>query len=138
MLQALILAHLKAQLTGVNIKGAATLSAVQSAKPVLPAVFIVMTHEQGVNTRYLSGQIAQKRAANFTVITAVTNLRDAIGEAASTDLVTLRKQVDAALFGWSPDGTTLAPIIFNNGNSAGFIDQELWWQDHYTTEFDRR
>lgn len=138
MLQALIIQRLKSQLTRVNIQAAASLAAVQAAAPMLPAIFVVITGEQGGAARYLSGAVAQNRSLSFTLIAAVKNQRDAQGEAASIDMLALRKKIDSALFGWSPDAAVYSPIIFNNGNTAGFIDQELWWQDHYSTEFDRR
>lgn len=49
----------------------------------------------------------------------------------------LRAQTDAALFGWLPDELH-SPLVFSSGKLLGLLDNELWWQDEYTTEFDRR
>lgn len=137
MLQNLIIARLLDKVSTRHIYAAASLAAVQAASPLMPAVFVLSTGEQGGDTRYLSGTVAQKRIASFTIISAVKNVRDAHGAAASSDMIQLRSQIDDALFGWTPDAA-YSPIIFSQGASAGFIDQELWWQDHYSTLFDRR
>jgi len=139
MLRDLIIARLKAQVSGLRKVGtAADLAGAQAdTQNQFPCAFVLVLAEQGGAPRYMSGLTAQKRTPRIAVVLAVKNVRDMIGNASGGDMELLRQQTDAALFGWMPDGDH-APLIFASGKLMGLLGGELWWQDEYTTEFDRR
>lgn len=139
MIRDLIIAHLKAQIPTLKRVGSATdlASAKTDIKSAMPCAYVMQLAEQGGAIRYMTGVVAQKRIQRYAVVLMVRNVRDATGLAASIDMDALRLLTDAALFGWIPDATH-SPLIFTGGKLLGLFDGELWWQDEYTTEFDRR
>lgn len=140
MLSDLIIARLKAQVPALHYVGRAVdLTAAQKEmKPAMfPAAFVLPLSETGGAPRYMTGVVAQKRTAGFSVVLVVRNLRDLSGAAASSDIEALRQLTDAALFGWVPDATHNA-MIYNKGAMICLLQEELWWQDEYSTSFDRR
>jgi hypothetical protein len=138
MLRDLIIAHLKAQVPSLKKVGMAMdLNAAMNETKQFPCAFVMSIAETGAANRYMTGAVAQKRTQRIAVLLAVRNVRDATGQAADTDMDALRSQTDAALFGWQANDTH-SPLVFSAGKIMGLINGNLWWQDEYTTEFDRR
>jgi len=138
MLRDLIIERLK---TGVpalkRVSSAADLASAKADAKQFPCAYVMTLAEQGGEARYMTGLVAQRRIVKIGVVLAVKNVRDATGMAAGGDMDALRSQTDAALFGWRPDNDHEA-LIFSGGKLLALIDGEVWWQDEYTTEFDRR
>lgn len=139
MLTELIIARLQAKVPALLFVGSAAdvPSGATGMRNQVPCAYVYNMSESGTDSRYLTGMVAQKRQQRVAVALVVKNVRDMQGAAASQDMDALRVQTDAALFGWTPDAV-YAPLIFVSGRFLGFKDGQLWWQDEYTTHFDRR
>ena len=139
MLRELVIARLRAQVPDLRRVGSALdlAGARAEIKGQYPCAFVMTVAEAGGPARYMTGRVAQKRTPRIAVVLMVRNMRDGTGLAASSDMDALRAQTDAALFGWLPDELH-SPLVFSSGKLLGLLDNELWWQDEYTTEFDRR
>lgn len=138
MLRDLVIERLKANIPALrNVSTAADLASAKIDAKQFPCAYVLLLAEQGGAARYMTGLVAQQRIQRIGVVLAVRNVRDAVGSAASVDMDALRTQTDAALFGWKPDEAHEA-LIFSSGKLLALIDGEIWWQDEYTTEFDRR
>lgn len=139
MLRDFIIARLKAQIPALKRVGKAVdLAAAKADVSVaFPRAYVMTLGESGGAIRYMSSTVAQKRVMRIGVVLMVKNVRDTIGSATGNDMDALRQLTDAALFGWAAD-TTHSPLVFNRGSLLGLVGGELWWQDEYTTEFDRR
>lgn len=139
MLRDLIIARLKTQVPALKRVGKAVDLAAAKAdvSVVFPRAYVMTLGENGGTSRYASGTVAQKRVVRIGVVLMVKNVRDTTGNATSNDMDALRLLTDAALFGWEADAAH-SPLIFNRGSLLGLVEGDLWWQDEYTTEFDRR
>lgn len=139
MLRDLVIARLKTQVPALKKVGMAIDLAAAKTDPskAFPRAYVMTLAEAGGGNRYLSGFVAQKRTQRIGVVLMVSNVRDTTGETTGGDMDALRSLTDAALFGWSADDAH-APLIFARGSLLGLIEGQLWWQDEYTTEFDRR
>lgn len=139
MLRDLVIARLKAQVPALKRVGMAIDLAAAKAdiSVAFPRAYVMTLGENGGTSRYLSGAVAQKRSVRIGVVLMVKNVRDNVGAATTSDMDALRQVTDAALFGWGADDAH-SPLIFMRGSLLGLAEGELWWQDEYTTEFDRR
>lgn len=133
-----IIARLKAQLTGfVLIAGAGELDAAIETIPAVPAAFVMPLSELA-DAPDLVGVHHQRVTQEFAVVLVVSNLRDAAGAAAATELQTRRLAVRAALVGWVPDALTGETVAFTSGRVLRFADQRLWWTDEFRVMTDYR
>jgi hypothetical protein len=139
MLRDLVIARLKAQVPALKRVGMAIDLAAAKAdiSVAFPRAYVMTLGENGGTSRYLSGAVAQKRSVRIGVVLMVKNVRDNVGTATASDMDALRQVTDSALFGWGADDAH-SPLIFARGSLLGLAEGELWWQDEYTTEFDRR
>lgn len=139
MLRDLVIARLKAQVPALKKVGMAIDLAAAKTDPskAFPRAYVMTLAEAGGSSRYLSGTVAQKRTQRVGIVLMVSNVRDTVGIATSQDMDALRLVTDGALFGWGPDDAH-SPLLFARGTLLGLIEGQLWWQDEYTTEFDRR
>ncbi len=138
MLRDLVIERLKADMPSLRKVGtAADLAAARTDAKQFPCAYVLTLSERGSSARFMTGLVAQQRIQRIGLVLAVRNVRDAAGAAASVDMDALRTQTDAALFGWKPNEVHDA-LVFESGKLLALIDGEVWWQDEYTTGFDRR
>jgi len=138
MLRDLIIARLQTQCPSLKrVSTAADLASAKTDAKQFPCAYVLTLAEQGGAARYMTGLVAQQRNVRIGVVLAVRNVRDATGAAASADMEVVRVETDAALFGYRADEAHEV-LVFSQGKLLALIDGEIWWQDEYTTEFDRR
>lgn len=99
----------------------------------IPAAFVLPLAESA-EANELSSGISQRVAQRFGVVLAVSNHRDAGGEAALGDLAPVRSAVMTALLGWAVDGNH-DPVEFAGGRLVDLSQGVLWWQDDFLTRF---
>lgn len=130
---ALIVARLDAQVSSLKkVAGAVDLAAAQAdIKNQTPAAWVIELADQAGENQ-LASQVSQHAAVRFGVVFAVSNLRDARGEAALGDAKPLREAVMTALLGWQP-GTGYDPCEYVGGALLALDTPILWWQDVYST-----
>lgn len=121
-----------------DVLPASDLAAIKEQPPLrFPTAYVLAVRESGSGNRYMTGAVAQRRQMTVAIMLLVKNVRDARGGAATTDMDALRILVDDALFGWLPS-QEYEPLVFQRGSLMQMHGGELWWQDEYTTEYDRR
>ena len=126
-----IVARLEAQLTGFKkIGGAADLEAIGNGVVTTPSCYVIPTRETASDIDLVGG-FEQAITVGFSVVIAVSNLRDATGGAAIDVLDALRKQIKSALHRWVPDPTNGEAVRFDSGALVRFDDGLLWWLDEY-------
>ncbi len=115
------------------VGGAADLAAAaQNGPRQLPAAFVMdLATAPAPNPDGTAG-ISQHTIFRFGIVLAVQNVRDSRGEAAQTDLRTMRIAVMEALHGWSP-AQDFDPIELGPGRLLEFRDLTIWWQDDFVT-----
>ena len=126
-----IVARLEAQLEGFKkIGGAADLEAIANGVVPTPSCYVVMTRETASDIDLVGG-FEQAITVGFSVVIAVSNLRDATGGSAIDVLDALRKQIKSALHRWVPDPANGEAVRFDSGALVRFDDGLLWWLDEY-------
>ena len=126
-----IVARLEAQLEGFKkIGGAADLEAIANGVVPTPSCYVIPTRETASDIDLVGG-FEQAITVGFSVVIAVSNLRDATGGAAIDVLDALRKQIKAALHRWVPDPANGEAVRFDSGALVRFDDGLLWWLDEY-------
>ncbi len=117
-----------------KVGGAPDIPGAELAFKQAPAAFVLPLAETAEPNELESGALSQFVLVRFGVLWAVANLRDPSGEAAQTDLESLRVAGQAALLGWQPD-ETMEPCEFAAGQLLQVSDRVLWWQDMFVTGF---
>ena len=120
-------AHLRAE-TGLEVWGAARLVAAQKDRK-RDALYVVLLSEAAADNPLIGGY-RQERTLTIGVITAISNFRDARGDAGGDDLEVLRAQIFAALLDWMPPGGETA-VRYRAGRLLDYSDGTLWWQDEF-------
>lgn len=129
--------RLRAELAGwAQVGDAADLAAIDDMPIVPPAVFLVLLSD-APSTPGALGDFTQRVVGRFGAVIVVSNLADTHGAAASSELVTRRRQVRDALAGWSPSHA-LGQSVRGPGSLLKFADGLLWWIDEYATEWYER
>lgn len=98
-----------------------------------PAAFVVPISESGGDQFLATGGTGERVVPLFSVLLAVSSLRDTSGAAAAAELVVLRQAVATALLGWTPDSAIYDPFEFASGRLVVMSDRVAWWQDNYRT-----
>lgn len=139
MLRDLIITRLKDQVISLRKIGKAAdlASAMQDGSNQFPRAYVLPNAEQGGQPRLMTGAVAQRRTPRIGIVLVVKNVRDMVGDAAGSDMEALRLLTDEALFGWKPDDAHSA-LMFAGGRLLNISNGEVWWQDDYTTDYDRR
>lgn len=128
-----IIARLKDQATSLlNVAGAAGLAQAATDLKQVPASYVVPSSERASGSNTGTLVVSQPNSVRFAVIVAVRNLRDARGDKAQADLLSLRQEIMTALHGWQPDAD-FDPIEYGGGRLLQLTDQVLWWQDEFLT-----
>lgn len=128
-----IIAHLKDQVTSLKlVGGAADLDAASESLKQKPAAFVLPNSERANPSTTGTMAVSQQNTVRFAVVLAVQNLRDARGENAQADLLSLRTDIITALHGWEPDAD-FNPIEYSGGRLLQLADRVLWWQDEFVT-----
>ncbi|MEN9671437.1 MAG: hypothetical protein RL018_1714 [Pseudomonadota bacterium] len=117
-----------------QVSGSADFAAAKTLlKNKMPAAFVVPLAEQASPNSSATMQVSQKVVQQFGVFIAVSNLRDATGEHAVSDLFSVRQQILQKLVGWTPAGA-VSFIEFGGGSLMDMDDQVVWWQDNFTLD----
>ncbi|MFT4190842.1 MAG: hypothetical protein QM617_04865 [Comamonas sp.] len=127
-----IVARLQAQVQDVMAVGAAAeLDAAMRGHARPPAVYVMPGIEKNVSGIEGAGCSAGT-LQTVSVITVVDELGDATGGGALKGLPAIRRQILAALGGWTPDERLADPMAFLQGELIQFEgDGLLWWSDEY-------
>jgi len=130
-----VIARLKAQVAAFQnrVGGAADLGAALRELKQEPAAFVIPQTERASGNTLENG-VSQRVAARFGVVIALSNLRDARGEKAQTELAPVRLSLFAALLGWAPD-VDRDPCEYAGGKILRLSDRVLWWQDNFETAY---
>lgn len=129
-----IVARIKAQVAAFKKVGiAADLAAAARELKQEPAAFVIPVQDRAQRNALENG-VSQRVLSRFGVVLAVSNLRDASGERAQTELAPIRDALLAALLGWPPDAER-DPCEYGGGRLLRLSDRVLWWQDNFDTAF---
>lgn len=118
--------------TLLQIAGAAGLAQAATDLKQYPAAYVIPSAERANGSRTGTTVVSQQNSVRFAVILAVRNLRDARGDQAQADLLTLREEIMSALHGWQPHAD-FDPLEYSGGRLLQLTDQVLWWQDEFLT-----
>ena len=128
-----IIVRLDTQVAALKrVAGSAELAAATEDLKQVPAAYVIPNSERPGGSSTGTMVVSQQNAARFGVVLAVINLRDARGEKAQADLLTLRIAVMTVLLGWSPNAE-FDPLEYAGGRLLRLSDQVLWWQDDFLT-----
>lgn len=128
-----IIARLKDQVTSLKlVGGAADLDAAAESLKQKPAAFVLPNSERASGSVTGTMVVSQQNTVRFAVVLAVQNLRDARGENAQADLLSLRTDIMTALHGFEPD-EDFKTIEYSGGRLLQLSDRVLWWQDEFVT-----
>ncbi len=128
-----IIARLRIQVAALKrVAGSAELAAASEDLKQVPAAFVIPNAERPGSSSTGTMVTSQQNSVRFGVVLAVSNLRDARGEKAQADLLTLRTAVMTALHGWQPNAE-FDPLEYAGGRLLQLSDQVLWWQDDFST-----
>lgn len=135
-----IIARLEADKAALGLKlvaGAAAFARAAEANPTATPAAYVIPLDESPGAPPFSGDDIQKIDVMVGVVLALSNVADAKGAAAHTDLQTLRDAVKASLLGWAP-ATGYATLSRGRSTMMAFRDGHLWWQDIYLSSFYER
>lgn len=122
-----------------QVAGAAAFQAAAESNPLAtPAAYVLPLGERPEPNGLDNEQGVEQRVnVSIGIVIVLSNVADAQGAAAGSDLAALRGEVKAALLGWAPAS---ADEVMERGPSSllAFRDQHLWWQDTYTTAYYER
>ena len=128
-----IIERLKEQVPDLlQVAGAAGLAQAATDLKQVPSAYVVPNSERASGSRTGTTVVSQQNGVRFAVIVAARNLRDARGDQAQADLLTLRETIMAALHGWQPQDD-FDPIEYGSGRVLQLTQQVLWWQDEFLT-----
>lgn len=116
----------------LQVSGAAGLAQAATDLKQVPAAYVVPNAERANGSRTGTVAVSQQNTVRFAVIMAVRNLRDARGDQAQGDLLTLREEIITALHGWQPQDE-FDPLEYGSGRLLQLTQQVLWWQDEFLT-----
>jgi hypothetical protein len=112
------------------VEGAAELNAVKDAPTTTPAAYVLTAKEaSGENTR-ATGPILQLTERDITVAIAVRNMADPRGDAASTDLESIKSWVRGQLIGFVP--SDMQQPITHVAGEISFSPSAVWFEDTYS------
>lgn len=115
----------------LGIGAAAELDAARRGNARPPAIYVVPAIEKNVSSVQEAGCSAGTVQV-VSVITVIDELGDATGGDALKGLPAIRRQIRAALNGWTPDERLADPMSFLQGELIQFEgDGLLWWSDEY-------
>lgn len=121
-----------------KVAGAANFAAARDdLKNAMPAAYVIPLRDTGSPNPLEGGAVSQHIKEQFGVILAVSNLRDAKGEASQAELERLRKLVNASLLGFSA-AADYDPIEYVGGTILAIDAAVLWWQITFTTGYYER
>lgn len=120
-----------------SVEGAAEFACVQESLKRVPAAFVLPLREVATSNELLGGSVLQAVREQFAVVVAVSNLRDARGDAAKAQLATIKPLVMGALLGWVPVAD-YEPIEYVSGQLLRLDKTTLWWQWVFVTGYSLR
>jgi len=123
--------RLLAPATFKKVGGAADLGAALRELKQEPAAFVI-PQQDAPQANALSNAVSQLTRQRFGVVIAISNLRDASGEKAQTELAPIREALFNQLIGWAPDADR-DPVNYAGGRLLRLSDRVLWWQDNFDT-----
>lgn len=103
-----------------------------------PAAFVVpLRNAAGRNALDSAGTVMQRVSFTFGVVLMIRNVRDARGDKAADELAALRAKVFDKLLGIQL-AAEFDTCLYSGGQLMRFSDQDLIWQDVFTTAFHAR
>jgi hypothetical protein len=102
-----------------------------------PVQFVVLGSNRDSPNAFGTQVVSQQRQVDFSVVTVVSHLADARGDAAQDVLNEFLQPTLTALQGFVP-GEGFDPIEANGGSVLDFKDGQLWWQDRFLTRYENR
>jgi hypothetical protein len=77
------------------------------------------------------GQPLQQSQITFGVVIGLQSINDATGIKSLEQLETLRTNLRASLYGWTP--ADHSPLLLGPSDLVAFVPNGLWWIDRFTT-----
>ena len=115
-----------------SVKGAADLGSAKAAS-LRDTAFVLLIDEAAAGDSPLYGAVRQQITTGIGVVLAMTNRRDARGQAGMGEIERVRSEVCAALLGWPPTEDS-SGLLYRRGRLLEINDATLWWQDEYETK----
>lgn len=142
MLLSPIIAQIKAIATDgaaefKKVAGAANFAAAREDLKFPTAAYVIPLRDSASPNQIEGGAVNQHIKEQFGVILAVSNLRDAKGEAAQVEFERLRKLVIGSLMGFSASAE-YEPIEYVGGTILAIDAAVLWWQLTFSTGYYER
>jgi hypothetical protein len=134
---AAIIARLLAEVPALKlIEGVAGFQRATETNPAAtPAAYVFTVDESGAELDIdVSDGQDQLVQVTIAIVLVVRNVADATGAAAEVDMDTLRKQVRAALLGWS-SGPDYELLTRRQSALSAFRDGHMWWQETWMTAY---
>jgi hypothetical protein len=116
-----------------KVGGAADLGAALRELKQEPAAFVIQQAD-APQANTLANGVSQFTRQRFAVLIGISNLRDASGEKAQTELAPIRDTLFTQLIGWAPDADR-DPCTYAGGRIIRLSDRVLWWQDNFDTAY---
>lgn len=133
-----VIAHLKASDLGLKkIAGAVDFASANATLTSAPAAFVLPLMDKASANSAGGGAVQQRVTVRFGVVLVVSNVRDALGAAAHTDLQTVRRAVIDALLAWRPT-SEYDPCEYGGGRMLALNGADLWWQLEFVTAYYER
>lgn len=103
----------------------------ESAALSVPCAFVIPL-DDNPNANTSSTGIRQELEESFAVVVAISNVADELGKAASASVDVVRRQLWAALLGWSPDEDNYDGITYGGGSLLAIDRARLWYQFEFS------
>jgi len=104
-----------------------------------PAAFVALVKTSAIEDQIrLIGYAAQIVRKTFGVYIVAPKRQDAFGDAIADEFETLAAELRAALFGWSPAGSTALSPLYLGGGEMVERQQMIQWREDFTADFDER
>ena len=111
----------------LRVAGAADYAAAALSEDVAVPCAFVLPGGESAGDQELIGAPLQELTDRFTVVVCVSNLADERGQAGAEQLDDIRRELTAALLGWSPDTAQFGPIQYQGSDGDPTIDRARIW-----------
>lgn len=115
-----------------RVAGAAKFEPLPAAAALtVPCAFVLPLDDNPEKNTSSTG-IRQELEESFAVVVAISNVADELGKAASASVDVVRRQLWAALLGWSPDEENYDGITYGGGSLLALDRARLWYQFEFS------
>lgn len=108
------------------IEGAADLAAIDGNPPAAPAAYAFIKEEAAEENTRATGPVLQRCENDIAVVIITSNVTDATGSAALSDVETLKLAVRSALVGFVPQSGVGEPVEYVGGRVLRFRSGYVW------------